>query len=205
MLLLMVVLDERAFVPQQIRSTTTSWSGQGWKNDIFTGLGKCSSIFEWFPRVLWLKEQLVREKERIVPVALLSWVTWVNSTWSLVCHEQPEQIAHNRSFEKPNGSKSLKSLFKEELMSKERQEPYALWHKKGENCQIIRKIWIFWENHLFYEAFCLNPKRITHTTLFKSNESDSLTSLFCKEQCEWIAHVYSFVKRDMSESLMVAL
>ena len=78
-----------------------------------SGLGICSSVFRaicsFFERER-VKEQLTCEKERIDSVTLLSCTSCANHSWSLFSHEQPEQIAHSRSFVKSDGSESLKSL-----------------------------------------------------------------------------------------------
>ena len=42
-----------------------------------------------------------------IMVALFSWATWANCSWSLFCHEQPEQIAHGCSFVMSNLSDLL--------------------------------------------------------------------------------------------------
>ncbi len=39
--------------------------------------------------------------------AHLSWVTWANCSWSLICHERPEQFAHGHSFVLSDLSDSL--------------------------------------------------------------------------------------------------
>ena len=53
---------------------------------------------------------------------------------SLFFKELHEQINRGRSFVKSDGSESLKSLFKKELMCKQRYEGFALGHNKGEIC-----------------------------------------------------------------------
>ena len=59
----------------------------------------------------------------------------------LFCHERPERIAHGLSFVKSDESESLKLLkllFKKSAYERrvnERRERFALWHKKGKNCQ----------------------------------------------------------------------
>ena len=53
-------------------------------------------------------------------------------------------------------------------MSEEQWEWFTLGHKKGKNCQNMRKIQIFQANR----------------SLFAGIMSESLTSLFCKEQHE---------------------
>ena len=63
---------------------------------------ECTHRF--FARFLWAKERLACEKEQITPLTHLSWATWVNRSWSIFCHEQPEKISHGRSFVKSNGS-----------------------------------------------------------------------------------------------------
>ena len=42
-------------------------------------------FFEQFAHFLWVKEQFTGEKEHFSPVALLSWATWANRSWSLFC------------------------------------------------------------------------------------------------------------------------
>ena len=89
---------------------------------------------------------------------------------------------------------------KMEQRSKERREKFALGHKKGkivENCQKHGKNTNFFrENSSFFESERVNLEQITHIAILKSNESNSLMSLFCKEQRERFAHGCSFVKSD---------
>ena len=99
------------------------------------------------------------QPKTIAPVALLSWATWANCSWSCVV--------------KSNRSELLKSLFKKERMSEEQHERFAHGHKKGGKLSKTYKKYDFFKQiSLFYERFA----RIT---------SESLTLLFFKE---WIAH-----------------
>ena len=47
---------------------------------------------------------------KLLTVAHLSWATWAIRSWSLICLEQPEQFAHNRSFVLSDLSELLRSL-----------------------------------------------------------------------------------------------
>ena len=60
----------------------------------------------------------------------------------------------------------------------------------------------FKTNHLFFES-----KRVNHShgSFLKSDKSDSLWSLFCKEQRERFTHYRSFVKSNERDSLMLPL
>ena len=110
----------------------------------------------------------------------------IKSLLSLLCHERPEGIAHFRSFVKSNGSKLLKWLYKKEWMSKERREGM----KRGKTVKNIWKIWMFSSDLL----------------VFASDALESLTSFFFKERRERYTHatLFCFLKKDVSESLMVA-
>ena len=55
----------------------------------------------------------------------------------------------NRSFVKSAGSESLKSLFKKEGMSKERQERFALGHRRGKLSKTYEK----------YESLVFCPRK----------------------------------------------
>ena len=80
----------------------------------------------------------------------------------LFCYEWPEQIAHGRSFEKSDGSDSLLGI------------------KSGNT---VKKKWEI----LIFERFACFCDH-SHSFFLKSNDSDSPTSLFVKEQREWITH-----------------
>ena len=81
----------------------------------------------------------------------------------LLCRERHEQIAHGHSFVKSDGSKSLKSLFKKERMSKEQQELFALGHKRGKTVKNIRKIRIFLGIRSFIASDLLVESRANHS------------------------------------------
>ena len=77
-------------------------------------------------------------------------------------------------------------------MSEERREQFVLWLKKVRNCQKHMQNTIFLSDSLI---FCEPFARIMSDSLtlliqyLTSYESNLLTSLFCKEQREQIAHV----------------
>ena len=65
------------------------------------GLGIRSSVF-WvnssFLAKKWATERFAREKKTICLFSHFWWVTWAICSWSVVFVEQPERIAHSRSF-----------------------------------------------------------------------------------------------------------
>ena len=88
--------------------------------------------------------------------------------------------------------------------------------KRRENCEELSKTfekYVFQENHSFFEsaslksqADLLKSKSESPTLLFlKETENNSLMVALCHEQPERIAHSRSFVKRDESDSVTVAL
>ena len=90
-----------------------------------------------------------------------------------------------KSYSLVKKNESLTSLFCKEwrsLFCKERWEQYAFGHKKGKNCQNIWKIYFF----------------LSKSLVFCERESDSLIKKSNHSRC-------SLVKRDKSDSLMVAL
>ena len=119
---------------------------------------------------LWATEQFACEKEWINGVALLSWATGANGSWSLFCTERWEWFAHGRSFLKSNESELLLSLFKKEQLNEERQEQFALGHKKGgkmwKNVKTKEKYVYFQQIPCFLRAFCPNHEQITDLFLF---------------------------------------
>ena len=122
---------------------------------INAGLGIRSSVFYWFAGQLWAKEQ----KSESLP--------------SLFCHEWPEWFSHSRSFVKSNWSELLKSFFKKEQMSEEQWEWFTLGHKKGKNCQNMRKIQIFQANRSLFASNLLESwANHWHRSFVKSNMSD---------------------------------
>ena len=123
---------------------------------INAGLGIRSSVFYWFAGQLWAKEQ----KSESLP--------------SLFCHEWPEWFSHSCSFVKSNWSELLKSFFKKEQMSEEQWEWFTLGHKKGKNCKNMRK----------FKNTNFSSKSLVICEQFARIMSESLTSLFCKEQHE---------------------
>ena len=89
-------------------------------------------------------------------------------------------------------------------MSKERWERFALRHKKGEKLSKHMKKTNFRANHLFFARDLLESlSNHSHCSFLKSDKSDSLTLLFCKEWRERFAQGCSFVKSDVSKSLKV--
>ena len=107
----------------------------------FPGLGLCSLFCHERP-------------ERIAPIALLSWTTWVNRSWSLFCKEWWEQSRSLKKSEwaKSDGSDSLLGI------------------KCGGKVKNIRKLQIFRVNCSFFgilQAIRLNHKWITHIAFFK--------------------------------------
>ena len=95
----------------------------------------------------------------------------------LFCHEQSEQITHGGSFEKSEGSKLLKLLFKKEQMSEEQQEQFACGIKKGKKLSKTYK-----NSNFCKQLTCIMSQSLT-SLFFKCDESNSL---FCKERCERI-------------------
>ena len=125
------------------------------------GLGIQSSVFQAI-RSLFVSRRAIRSWKRAIrswkraicschsfvlcnlskspTVPLLSWATWVNRSRLL--------------FLKSDGSQSLKSFFKKEVMSKEWWEWFAFVYNKGENCQKHMKNTNFSsESLVFYEGF----------------------------------------------------
>ena len=85
------------------------------------------------------------------------------------------------------------------LFCKEWQERYALWHKKGKNCQKLMKNTNFSRDSRFLQAIFSNHKRISRIVFLKSDKSDWLKLLFCKEGREQIAHGSSLKLVFLSE------
>ena len=134
-------------------------------------------------------------------VTLMSWGTWANRSLLLLCHEQSEQVAHSRC--ESDGSKSFKQLFKKSKWAKS-DEIFALGHKKCEKLSKHMKKTNFRANHLFFARDLLESlSNHSHCSFLKSDKSDSLTLLFCKEWRERFAQGCSFVKSDVSKSLKV--
>ena len=120
---------------------------------IMTGLWICSLVFWGIGSFSEQKSDSFVKKSKSLPL--------------LFCHEQPEQIAYDRSFVNSDWSKSLKSLFKREQMSKEWQERFTLEYKKGKNFQKNTKNTNFLSDLLFFmQVICSNHKRITHIDNF---------------------------------------
>ena len=59
--------------------------------------------------------------------ALFWWATWVIRSWLLISSEQPEQIAHGRSFILSDLSESLSHSFDLSDLSKSLMVAYFLW------------------------------------------------------------------------------
>ena len=107
---------------------------------------------------------------------------------SLFCHERPERIAHGCTFVKSNGSESHLGI------------------KRGKGVKNKNEKYKFVSQSLYFcEWFAQIPSESLTLLFLKSNTSDLIALLFCKEQCKWIAHGRSFAKSDVSQSLMVAL
>ena len=89
---------------------------------------------------------------------------------SLFCHEQPERIAHSRSFVKSDRSESLKSLFKKERMSS--------WTEKGEQLSKTYKNEFSSGLLIFLQAIRLNHDWITNVQSFLKSESLTVALLY---------------------------
>ena len=65
-------------------------------------------IIVWANRsFLWVKERFTYKKWGIPSFAHLSWATWANRSWLLICHERPEWFAQGCSFVLSDLSESL--------------------------------------------------------------------------------------------------
>ena len=75
----------------------------------------CEKMSEW---AILSKKRAIRSKKRaICSFAHFYSATWAIRSWSLICGEQPEQIAHGSSFLVSDLSDLLTSLTKKEGMS----------------------------------------------------------------------------------------
>ena len=141
------------------------------------GLGIRSLVFRAI-HSFFVSENAIHSQNRATvtaPVALLSWMPWVNSSQLLFCNERPERFPQGCSFIKSNVIELLMSLFKKERLSKERRELFPLGHKKGEKLSIT-----FGANHSSFRAIRLNQECITHVALLSWATWENCSwSLFC--------------------------
>ena len=118
-------------------------------------------------------------------------MTWANRSRSLFCYEQPEQIAHSRSFVQSNLSKLLtvallfratwgicsRSLFKKETAT-ERRATGAIWFLALKGGKLQKPL----EKMIFFNFF------------------EGITCFWeWQERPEWFSH-RRFVMRDLSKS-----
>ena len=125
---------------------------------------------------LWFFEQvasfLCERKSEIV----ISFIFFERIALSLFCKEWHERIAHGSSLKKSKWAKSNRSAS-------------LLGIKRGKTVKNIQKIQIFQANRSFFESDLI------------ISLSNSIMSLFSKEQQERFAHDRSLQKSDVNKSL----
>ena len=105
------------------------------------------------------------------------------------------------SFVKNYESKLLPLLFKKERQSEEQREWFVLGHKKGKSSKKHGEM----DEFFLSESLIFRERKSKSLITITSDESKSLSSLFCKEWQEQVTHGHSFLKRGKCKSLMIPL
>ena len=177
---------------------------------------------------------LLKKTRAICSSAHLSWATWANRSHSLICHEQTERFAHSCSFVLSYLSESLTfahffwAIWANEQMSNEWMNKFptlSIIHFLGwgsmtdkphttqcpsmsvaDRWQTVPPVLRFslgWNLLFGFSSESLIFLWVKEG--FACEKRESLLSLFCHEQGEWITHGHSFVKNDGSDCLRVTL
>ena len=109
--------------------------------------------------------------------------------------EQPEQIAHGRSFVMSNLSDSLTSLLTKREIANFFRKTYKKLYKN------VQKIWFY--SYLLSESLVFCEQKSEWAICSQKTEWFAHL-LFYDEWPEWIAHSRSLVMSDLSDLLMVA-
>ena len=123
---------------------------QGWESLI-----SCSSKLLIF---LWAKE-------RVTPVALLSWASWANCSWLLFCKEQREQFAHYSFLWRAARANCSRRFLKSSDWVKSNGSNLLLGIKMWKGSEKHKKYEFFQANCKFLRAICSNHEQIALVTL----------------------------------------